>query len=205
MDVSVAGFILAAGSPVLAIVALGTRAFLGPRGLYYQERGGHGGETFEVVKFRSMQHEQDEDGRELSLEERAHPWGEFLRRSSLDELPGLINVLRGEMCLVGPRPLVARYLDRYDHEQSQRHRLPPGLTGLAQTSGRNLVSWEDRFDLDNQYIDELSIKTDLQILATTAWHMFTPWLDRGTGHSPEFFGSETVEQNNELLVGSTTA
>lgn len=202
MDVFVASVVLTAGAPVLAVVALGNRLFLGPGILYSQARGGYRGDTFEVLKFRSMLHEQGTDGVTLTIEERSHPWGEMLRKTSLDEIPGLLNVLSGEMCLVGPRPLVARYLDRYDEQQAQRHRLPPGLTGLAQTSGRNLLTWEEKFELDNAYIDRVSVGTDLTILATTAWQMLTPWRNRGTDHATEFRGSihrhidQRVDNNN---------
>ena len=202
MDVSIAATVLTVGAPVLALVAAGSRVFLGPGVLYRQERGGHGGTSFELLKFRSMLDLRDENGNDRSLEERSHPWGEFLRVSSLDEVPGLVNVLRGEMCLVGPRPFLASYLDRYDQDQAQRHRLPPGLTGLAQTSGRNLLEWEEKFELDNRYVDELSLREDVRILLRTAGQVLTPWKQRNTGHAPEFFGTASTATSTAIANGN---
>ena len=200
MDVTIALAVLVLGAPVLALVALGSRIFLGPGVLFRQPRGGHGGGVFQLIKFRSMLDPLDDDGNERPLEGREHPWGEFLRRTSLDESPGLWNVLRGDMCIVGPRPFVAVYLERYDDEQAQRHRLPPGLTGLAQTSGRNLLDWEQKFALDNRYIDELSVRGDLRILCVTVWQLLTPWRRRGTGHATEFMGTPVAPTRSAKLA-----
>jgi lipopolysaccharide/colanic/teichoic acid biosynthesis glycosyltransferase len=189
MDVAIAASVLCVTSPILMVVMVGTRFFLGPGVVFRQLRGGHGGTLFELLKFRSMLDQLGPDEIERTLDERAHPWGELLRRTSIDEIPGLWNILRGEMSIVGPRPLVAVYLDRYDEHQAGRHRLRPGLTGLAQISGRNLLDWEDKFALDNRYIDELSLRGDLRIIAQTLWHLLTPWRHRGTGHAPEFMGT----------------
>ena len=167
MDVSVATGALLALAPVLAVVALLTRVFLGPNIVFRQRRGGHGATSFELLKLRSMTDERGDDGALLPDVERTHWWGSWLRRTSIDELPGLLNVLRGDMSIVGPRPFLAVYLERYDETQALRHRLRPGLTGLAQVGGRNLLSWEDRFDLDNRYIDELSLRGDLRLLRET--------------------------------------
>lgn len=189
VDIAVAGVGLVVLSPLLGLVALGSRVFLGPGVLFRQTRGGHGGELFTLLKFRSMKGEFGEDGQRLSLLDRRHWWGEFLRRTSIDEIPALINVARGEMSLVGPRPLLEIYLDRYTQAQAQRHRMPPGITGLAQVEGRNLVSWDRKFELDNLYIETCSPVVDLRILGKTAWQILTPWIDRGTAdHAPEFLG-----------------
>jgi len=189
MDVAIAASVLCVTSPILMVVMVGTRLSLGPGVVFRQLRTGHGGTPFELLKFRSMLNQLGPDEIERTLDERGHPWGALLRLTSIDEIPGLWNVLRGEMSIVGPRPLVAVYLDRYDEHQAGRHRLPPGLTGLAQISGRNLLDWEDKFALDNRYIDELSLRGDVRILARTVWQLLTPWRHRGTGHAPEFMGT----------------
>lgn len=154
--------------PVLVIVALLVRWRLGSPVFFMQERVGYRERIFEIVKFRSMRELTDADGRPLPDTERLPPFGKWLRASSLDELPELINVLKGEMSLVGPRPLLARYLPRYSSEQRHRHAVPPGLTGLAQVKGRNTISWEEKFVWDLKYVAERTLWLDLQILAATA-------------------------------------
>ena len=189
MDVGLAGSVLVVGSPVIGMIAVLNRLLLGPGVIYRSRRGGHGGAEFELLKFRTMTDACDVDGQLLSDVERTPAWGRILRASSLDELPGLVNVLRGEMSVVGPRPLIARYLDRYTDEQALRHRLRPGLTGLAQVSGRNLVEWEDRFALDNHYIDSLTLRLDMQILARTIVEVVRRTGADGNDHTVEFMGT----------------
>lgn len=154
-------------APVLGVVAGLVRVKLGRPVLFRQTRPGLHGAPFTLVKFRTMTDARDADGRLLSDAERLPPFGRFLRASSLDELPELWNVLRGEMSLVGPRPLLMRYLDRYTPEQARRHEVRPGITGLAQVSGRNALSWDEKFALDAEYVDRVSLRLDLWILWQT--------------------------------------
>ena len=155
-------------SPVLAAIALIQLAADGSPVLFRQRRPGLGGDIFTLYKFRSMRAAtHDEEGNPIPDADRISPLGRFLRRSSLDELPELFNVLRGEMSLVGPRPLLVAYLDRYNEEQARRHDVLPGITGWAQVNGRNLISWEEKFKLDVWYVDNWSIWLDIRILATT--------------------------------------
>jgi lipopolysaccharide/colanic/teichoic acid biosynthesis glycosyltransferase len=135
--------------------------------LFRQTRPGLNGQPFEVIKFRTMRNAMGPNGRPLSDSERLTPLGRTLRRSSLDEIPQLWNVLRGDMSLVGPRPLLMEYLERYTPEQMRRHDVKPGITGLAQVSGRNTVPWEQKFELDVWYADNWSLWLDLKIIART--------------------------------------
>lgn len=154
-------------SPVLGAVALLVRTKLGAPVLFRQTRPGLDGEPFEMVKFRTMTDARDAEGRLLPDAERLPPFGRFLRSTSLDELPELWNVLRGEMSLVGPRPLLMQYLPLYDHFQSRRHEVRPGITGWAQVNGRNVASWPERFEMDVWYVDHASLGLDLKILLAT--------------------------------------
>lgn len=165
-DVLVSAAALVLLSPVIAGTALVVRTALGPGVLFRQPRPGIHGEEFEVLKFRTMLDPDPARGR-VSDAQRMTRVGDLLRATSLDELPGLVSVLRGDMSLVGPRPLRMRYLDRYSEEQAHRHDVRPGLTGLAQISGRNTVSWDDRFDLDLEYVRTRGPLTDLRILLAT--------------------------------------
>src|SRR5690554_5078334 len=162
---SAAGLVLL--SPILLVVAIMVRRKIGAPVLFRQVRSGLNGEPFEILKFRTMTNDTDEHGQLLPDEQRLPRFGEFLRSSSLDELPELVNVLKGEMSLVGPRPLVARYLERYTPEQARRNLARPGITGLAQVRGRNELAWEDRFALDVEYVDDWTFMLDLQILLQT--------------------------------------
>jgi lipopolysaccharide/colanic/teichoic acid biosynthesis glycosyltransferase len=154
-------------APVMAITALIVRMSLGGPVLFRQVRPGQGGRLFELVKFRTMLEATDADGNPLPDEERLTPVGRLLRATSLDELPQLWNVLRGEMSLVGPRPLLVEYLPRYSAEQARRHDVLPGITGWAQVNGRNALDWDDRFRLDVWYVDHWSLALDAKILALT--------------------------------------
>jgi lipopolysaccharide/colanic/teichoic acid biosynthesis glycosyltransferase/glycosyltransferase involved in cell wall biosynthesis len=168
LDIAVASVGLVACSPVLAATALALKLSLdGGSVLFRQPRPGRAGQIFEVVKFRTMTHARDERGELLPDDARLTRVGRLVRSLSLDELPQLLNVVRGEMSLVGPRPLLVRYLDRYSEEQARRHEVLPGITGYAQIHGRNAVDWERRFALDVWYVDHWSLWLDLQILAAT--------------------------------------
>lgn len=154
-------------SPVLAVVALMVRCRMGTPVLFRQVRPGLHGRAFEMIKFRTMRDATDAEGRLLSDAERLTPFGRWLRATSLDELPELWNVLKGEMSLVGPRPLLMDYLPLYSPEQRRRHEVRPGVTGWAQINGRNAISWEEKFILDVWYVDNRSFGLDLKILVLT--------------------------------------
>lgn len=154
-------------SPVIAIVAWKIGRKLGSPVLFRQVRPGKDGKPFEMVKFRTMLDAVDSNGQPLPDEERMTPFGSFLRSSSLDELPELWNVLKGDMSLVGPRPLLMEYLPLYSEEQYRRHEARPGVTGWAQVNGRNAISWEDKFKLDVWYVDNRSLWLDVKIIFLT--------------------------------------
>lgn len=170
-DALAAGVALGILAPLMVGTALLVRVKLGRNVLFRQERPGVGGEVFEILKFRTMLDPDPARGL-VTDAQRMTPFGDRLRATSLDELPSLLNVLRGEMSLVGPRPLRTRYLDRYSREQARRHEVLPGLTGLAQISGRNALSWDDRFDLDLRYVETRGVIVDLTILLGTLPKVF---------------------------------
>jgi len=155
--------------PALALVAVLVRLKLGSPVLFRQQRPGLHGQPFTLYKFRTMTDARDARGNLLPDAQRLRPLGRFLRSTSLDELPELLNVLKGEMSLVGPRPLMMQYLDRYTPEQMRRHKVRPGITGWAQVNGRNAITWEQKFALDVWYVDHWSLGLDLKILALTLW------------------------------------
>ena len=134
---------------------------------FAQARPGYREKIFKLVKFRTMTNEKDENGNLLPDEKRLIPYGKFLRSTSLDEIPELFNILKGDMAIIGPRPLLVRYLDRYSEEQHHRHDVRPGLTGYAQAHGRNALSWEDRFEMDLWYVKNISFTTDIRIIIDT--------------------------------------
>ena len=156
-------------SPVLLGITLAVRRRMGPPALFSQLRSGLGGRPFRLYKFRSMTDARDEDGSLLPDADRLTPLGLFLRRTSLDELPQLWNVLRGSMSLVGPRPLLLEYVPLYDERQRKRLSVRPGITGWAQINGRNALTWEEKFELDVWYVEHRTFWLDLKILAATAW------------------------------------
>jgi lipopolysaccharide/colanic/teichoic acid biosynthesis glycosyltransferase len=187
--ISVAALIVL--SPVIAVTALAVRRAMGSPVLFRQVRPGLGGKPFELVKFRSMREAYDRSGRPLSDAERLTRFGRFLRSTSLDELPQLWNVLKGDMSLVGPRPLLMNYLPRYSRHQARRHEVRPGITGWTQVSGRNALAWENKFELDVWYVDNRSFLLDLKIIFLTALRLVKPKGISAAGHEtmPEFLGS----------------
>lgn len=174
----------------IAIAAL-IRLKLGAPVLFRQQRPGRGGQIFELIKFRTMTDALDPSGALFPDDQRLTPFGRGLRRASLDELPTLWNVVRGDMSLVGPRPLLVRYLDRYTPEQSRRHEVAPGITGWAQINGRNAITWEEKFDLDVWYVENVSLRTDLGILFRTVVQVLGQRGISAEGHAtmPEFMGT----------------
>lgn len=159
-------------SPVLVVVAILVRIKLGGPVLFAQNRPGKNEKIFKMYKFRTMTDARDEKGELLPDDIRLTKFGQILRSTSLDELPELWNILKGDMSIVGPRPLLVQYLPLYNSEQSRRHEVRPGLTGLAQVSGRNAISWEEKFKLDVNYIDELSFNNDITIIFLTVKKVF---------------------------------
>lgn len=169
-------------SPIIALVAWKIRKNLGSPVLFKQKRPGLNGKTFEMLKFRSMRDAVDSQGNTLPDSERLTPFGEKLRSSSLDELPGLWNVLKGDMSLVGPRPLLVEYLLLYSKEQAKRHNVRPGITGWAQINGRNAISWEEKFKLDVWYVENQSFWLDIKILLLTVKKVFVKEGISADGH-----------------------
>lgn len=156
-------------SPVLLTVALLVKIKLGSPVIFKQERPGKDGKIFKLYKFRTMSNERDEKGVLLPDEKRLGKFGNFLRKTSIDELPELVNVLRFELSLVGPRPLLVKYLPLYNKHQARRHEVLPGLTGYAQVHGRNAISWEEKFDLDVEYVDHITFLGDWKIIFQTVF------------------------------------
>jgi lipopolysaccharide/colanic/teichoic acid biosynthesis glycosyltransferase len=191
VDVLAAAVLLVVTAPVTAGVALAVRLRLGSPVLFRQVRAGRDGRPFTIHKFRTMLHEVAPDGRVLPEEDRLTPLGAFLRRSSLDELPQLADVLRGAMALVGPRPLYLEYLPLYTPVQARRLEVRPGITGLAQVNGRNELPWETRLALDVQYVDSRSVVLDLRILALTVRRVLS-----GSGVT------QTGYATNDMFTGS---
>lgn len=190
LDVAVSAAGLVSTAPVTVPVAVAIAATMGRPVLFEQIRPGKDGEPFPMYKFRTMREPKPGEDRLASDADRITRLGAFLRATSLDELPTLINVLRGEMSLVGPRPLLMRYLDRYTPEQMRRHDVKPGITGWAQINGRNAISWDEKFRLDVWYVDNQSLALDLEILLKTAWSVVRREGISAEGHAtmPEFMG-----------------
>ena len=198
-DIFVAGTALVLLSPLMLLIALAIRLTMGSPVLFRQLRPGLRGEAFELIKFRTMRRLATADVVPAEDEQRLTRIGRFLRASSLDELPELWNVLRGQMSLVGPRPLLMRYLPLYTPEQARRHEVRPGLTGWAQVNGRNALSWEEKFALDLWYVDNRSLLLDLKILLLTVWRVLRPSgiAAEGSATMPEFTGSPPRTQAPE--------
>lgn len=189
IGLSLLGLVLLA--PLLLLVALLIRWRLGPPVFFVQTRPGLEGKPFLMVKFRTMGDQRDGRGELLADAQRLPPFGRWLRATSLDELPELWNVLKGEMSLVGPRPLLMEYLPLYSQKQFRRHEVPPGITGWAQVNGRNAVDWEERFAMDLWYVDNRSLWLDLQILGLTLLRGFSSHGVSAAGHAtmPKFTGT----------------
>jgi lipopolysaccharide/colanic/teichoic acid biosynthesis glycosyltransferase len=192
LDVAASALALLGALPVLAAVAAAVRVTMGRPVLFVQERPGLHGRPFRLLKFRTMSRATDAAGAPLPDSARLTRVGRFLRSSSLDELPQLWNVLRGDVSLVGPRPLLMQYLPRYSPEQARRHDVLPGITGWAQVNGRNAISWEQKFALDVWYVDHWSLALDLKILWMTVGRVLARRDVAQEGHvtMPEFMGSD---------------
>lgn len=191
-DLLVTLLALVVALPVMGLTALVILACEGRPLIFAQQRPGRGGKLFTLYKFRTMRSAFDRQGNPLPDSERLSKLGRVLRAASLDELPELFNILRGEMSLVGPRPLLAVYLERYSPEQARRHEVLPGITGLAQISGRNAIAWEEKFRLDVWYVDHWSFWLDMKILFLTAWKVLRREGISQQGHATaeEFRGDE---------------
>ena len=194
-DLIVAGTALIVLAPLLALLALLVRAGMGAPVLFRQDRPGLHGVPFTLYKFRTMRDTRDAHGNLLDDDARLTPIGRFLRSTSLDELPELVNILKGDMSLVGPRPLLMEYLLRYTPEQMRRHDVVPGLTGWAQVSGRNALDWDEKFACDVWYVDNRSFLLDLRILAATALIVLRRQGISQPGHATaeKFTGTATAE------------
>ena len=178
--------------PVMLIVGLIIFLTEGRPIFFFHERPGKDGQPFKLIKFRSMCNARDAEGNLLPDGERITNFGNFIRKTSIDELPELINVLRGEMSLVGPRPLLMQYVDRYSPQQFRRHEVLPGITGWAQVNGRNTISWNEKFMLDIWYIDHWSVWLDIKILLLTVWKVISGEgiSQAGRATMDEFMGNE---------------
>ena len=196
-DLFIALALLIGLSPLLALLALAVRWKLGRPVLFVQTRPGLHGAPFEFYKFRTMTEANDAAGELLPDAARLTPLGELMRKLSLDELPQLVNVVKGDMSLVGPRPLLLEYLPLYSERQAGRHAVRPGITGWAQVNGRNALDWEERFELDLWYVEHRSFRLDLRIIAMTAWRMLRPQGIAQPGHATmtKFTGSQRGREN----------
>lgn len=181
-------------APVMLLIAILVRVRLGGPVLFRQQRPGLSGMPFEIIKFRTMTDACDADGNLLPDAQRMHPFGQWLRSTSLDELPELLLVLNGKLSLVGPRPLLMRYLPRYTSEQMRRHSMVPGITGWAQVNGRNAIAWDEKFALDVWYVDHVSLWLDLKIIAITIGKIIAREGISAEGHAtaPEFWGTQST-------------
>jgi lipopolysaccharide/colanic/teichoic acid biosynthesis glycosyltransferase len=206
-DLALALPALIVATPVIVGLALLVRLNMGSPVLFRQARAGRGGETFELVKFRTMRPAGLGDDGPDSDEARLTRLGRFLRSTSFDELPTLVNVVRGEMSLVGPRPLPVRYLPRYSPDHARRHEVRPGITGWAQTHGRNTLAWDDQFDMDVWYVDHKSLRLDLRILRDTVASVARRDGISAEGHAtrPEFPGSGVTPAGPAVTTASAEA
>lgn len=196
LDILCSGLALVVLSPVIGITALFVRAKLGSPVLFTQDRPGKDEKVFKLYKFRTMTNERDKSGELLPDEIRLTKFGRLLRSTSLDELPSLINILRGDMSVVGPRPLLVRYLPRYNDRQRHRHDVRPGLTGYAQSHGRNTVSWKDKFEMDVYYTENMSFWMDVSIILLTIKSvLFREGISSETSATmEEFMGTEDITE-----------
>ena len=176
---------------LVAVIALGLSLTQGKPVFFRQKRPGRYGEPFTLLKFRTMTASRGSDGKLLTDQDRLTRFGRLIRRFSLDELPEMLNVLKGEMSLVGPRPLLMQYIGRYSKQQARRHEVRPGITGWAQGNGRNALSWEQKFEFDVWYVDHIGFGLDLKILGMTVWKVLKGEGLSAVGHAtmPEFMGT----------------
>ncbi len=182
--------------PVLLLLVAAGTVKMGGNPFFVQERPGKDGKIFKLVKFKSMNNKKDENGNLLPDENRLTSYGKFIRNTSLDELPELINILKGDMAIVGPRPLLVRYLTRYNKTQARRHEVRPGLTGLAQVNGRNAISWEEKFNYDVEYVDNVSFLLDFKIICKTVLKIIKKdGISSETSATMEEFMGQTEESN----------
>ncbi len=191
LDVVASAAALLVFSPVMLLIVLLQLFFHKGKVWFRQQRPGYQGRLFYILKFKTMSDTVDENGQLLPDVKRLTPWGSFLRKTSLDELPQLINILKGEMSLVGPRPLLVEYLERYNERQKRRHEVRPGVTGWAQVNGRNAISWDQKFELDVWYTEHVSLWLDLRILLRTVRKVLGTQEINHTGHAtmPVFKGT----------------
>ncbi len=199
LDIVISSTALIILSPVMLIVAILVRIKFGSPVIFKQERPGKDEKIFKLYKFRSMSDKKDENGKLLPDSERLTKFGKILRATSLDELPELVNILKGEMSLIGPRPLAVCYLPYYNEEEKKRHSVRPGLTGLAQINGRNALNWEERFAYDIEYVENITFINDLKILFKTVYKVFKRdgVVTRGTGKTIDFdeYRKKQLEEN----------
>ena len=199
LDVVMVLLTVALWAPLMLVIALWTAVAMGRPVFFVQERPGRNGKPFKLMKFRTMRNVEGSDAARLTR------LGRWLRASSLDELPELLNVLKGDMSLVGPRPLLLRYLPRYTTEQARRHEVRPGMTGWAQVNGRNAISWEKKFEYDVWYVDHQNVWLDLKILCLTVWRVMTRKGIHAEGEATmgEFEGSSKVLKCGSSKVDET--
>jgi lipopolysaccharide/colanic/teichoic acid biosynthesis glycosyltransferase len=197
LDIIIVSTSLVLLSSLYLLIAYNVKKKLGSPILFKQVRPGLHGKSFNMMKFRTMLDAVDEQGKPLPDDVRLTPFGQFLRSTSLDELPGLWNVLKGDMSLVGPRPLLVEYLPLYSTEQARRHEVKPGITGWAQVNGRNAISWEKKFELDVWYVDNQSLWLDIKILFLTVWKVVRRKDISADGEATmsKFVGSTTHDMN----------
>ncbi len=200
IDLICASITLILLSPILVLVAINTRILLGTPIFFRQMRPGYQGKPFNLLKFRTMTAARDAKGTFLPDSQRLSAYGRFLRSISLDELPELWNVIKGDMSLVGPRPLLMQYLNRYTLEQMRRHEVKPGITGWAQVNGRNAITWEEKFKLDVWYVDNRSLWLDLKILGLTIWKILKREgiTQQGESTAKEFMGSTYTGKDGDI-------
>lgn len=197
-DLLLASFVFILLSPFLLVVSILIKWKLGGPVLFRQKRPGKDDVIFEMVKFRTMTEERDEHGELLPDDKRLTPFGQKLRSLSIDELPSLINIIKGDISIVGPRPLLVDYLSRYNEKQKRRHEVRPGLTGLAQVNGRNRLSWEERFDLDVQYVDDITFFGDWKIIIQTVYKVFKrDGISSDTSATMEAFMGSDIKKKQE--------
>lgn len=189
-------------SPVMLVIAILVKIKIGSPVLFAQERPGLHGEIFKLYKFRTMTNERDENGELLPDEQRFTPFGKLLRSTSLDELPEIFLILSGRLSICGPRPLLVKYLPLYNEHQARRHEVRPGFTGLAQVNGRNAISWEEKFDLDVEYVDHITFLGDWKIIFKTVWTVLKrEGINSKTSATmEEFMGTEVAEVKGNAEV-----